>query len=406
MRVLMTAWAWPTHYTPMVPLVWALRAAGHDVCVASQPALTGVITESGATAVPVGHDLDHDEVRQRAMRDLRLTDVPQAPPPGASTAGWSPSAVDRLRRVFGVFTAYTEAMIDPLLEFARGWGPDLIVYEPTTYAGPLAAAVLGVPAVRHIHGVDVTYQAKAVVPELIAPVAARLGIPAPDVLGQVTIDPCPPSMQAPGDVRRVAVRFVPYNGPAVTPDWLRAAPVRRRICVTWGTSTTRLAGTATFLAPRVIAAAEKMNVDVIAALSPRDAQALGEVPVSVRVAPALALHLVLPTCDAVIHQGGNGTILTSALYGVPQLILPQLPDQVFNAGRVAETGAGLSLRGDQAGEDALGGRLEEILTAPGYRANAMRIRDEMRAMPPPAYAVPKLQALAGPLIVRSLYART
>ncbi|MET9068873.1 hypothetical protein [Streptosporangium sandarakinum] len=58
---------------------------------------------------------------------------------------------------------------------ARHWRPDLVVFEPTSYAGPLVAALLGVPAVRHIHGVDMTYQARDIVPEVLAPTAARLG---------------------------------------------------------------------------------------------------------------------------------------------------------------------------------------------------------------------------------------
>jgi UDP:flavonoid glycosyltransferase YjiC (YdhE family) len=406
MRVMLTSWAWATHYTPMVPLVWALRAAGHDVRVASQPALTDVITSSGATAVPVGPDLDHDEVRQRVMRNLRLTEVPDAPPPGASMTAWSPDAIARVRRVFGVFVAYAEAMSDDFLEFARAWRPDLILYEPTTYAGPLIAAALGIPAVRHIHGVDVTYQARDVVPELLAPLADRLGVARPDIMGEATIDPCPPSMQIPTGIRPIPVRYVPYNGPAVFPDWLRAAPGRRRICVTWGTSTTRLSGMETFLPPRVIAAAGDMDIEIIMALSAHDAAAIGEVPASVRVVEALPLHLLLPTCDAVIHQGGNGTLLTSALHGIPQLVLPQLPDQVFNTDRLVETGAAVSLRADQASLEAIRDRLEDILTEPEYQINAGRIRVEMLTMPPPSDVIPELEALAGSFTARSFHAHT
>src|SRR5262245_27414949 len=102
MRVLMTSWAWPSHYLPMVPLGWALRAAGHEVRVASQPALGQVITDSGQVAVATGPDLDHEDVHRRVMRNLRLDAVPDAPPPGTSMQRWTPEKRERVRRVFGV----------------------------------------------------------------------------------------------------------------------------------------------------------------------------------------------------------------------------------------------------------------------------------------------------------------
>ncbi len=400
MRVLMASWAWPTHYTPLVPVAWALRAAGHEVRVASQPALQKTITDSGAVAVPTGPDLDHDEVRRRSMQGLRLTQVPEAPPSGGSTASWSPEAVARLSRVFGVFVAYAEAMADDLLSFARHWRPDLIVYDPTTYAAPLVAATLGIPAVRHVHGVDVTYQAREVVPALLAPLAERLGAGPPDVMGVATIDPCPPSLQIASDLRRIPVRYVPYNGPAVLPDWARDDTRRRRLCVTWGTSTTRLEGSATFLPPRVVAAARDLDTEIVMALTEHDAAAMGELPAGVRVAESLPLHLFVASCSAVVHQGGNGTLLTAARYGVPQLILPQLRDQQFHAGRLADAGAGLSLPPGEADDAAIRDGLRAVLDDPRYTARASQIADEMLATPPPSCAVPELEALACPSLTR------
>ena len=169
MRVLMTSWAWPSHYLPMVPLGWALRAAGHEVRVASQPALAPVITDSGQVAVATGADLDHAEVHRRVMGGLRLDGVPQAPAPGATMRQWTPDRRDRVRRVFSVFGAYAEAMLDDLYGFAQQWRPDLIVFDPTTFAAPAVAAALGIPCVRHIHGVDVTYQAADVMANSLPP---------------------------------------------------------------------------------------------------------------------------------------------------------------------------------------------------------------------------------------------
>jgi UDP:flavonoid glycosyltransferase YjiC (YdhE family) len=395
MRVLMTSWAWPSHYLPMVPLGWALRAAGHEVRVASQPALAPTITDSGQVAVATGPDLVHADVHQKVMRDLRLTAVPHAPAPGATMRQWAPEARDRVRRVFAVFNEYADAMLDDLYEYAREWRPDLIVFDPTTFAAPLVGAALGIPTVRHIHGVDVTYQARDVIAELVAPLAARLGRSDVEPLGTATVDPCPPSMQSPANVVRIPTRYVPYNGRAVLPDWLRGPRHSDRpiLCITWGTSTTRIAGFQLFAPPVVLSAVDGLDLDIVVTLTGPEADAFTDVPPGVRVVKGLPLHLVLPHCDAVVHQGGNGTILTAAYHGVPQLALPQLPDQTFHTRQFVTTGAGVSLLREDAAAPNIRAALTRLLNEPRYRAAADRLRAEMHAMPTPAEIVPDLTTL-------------
>jgi UDP:flavonoid glycosyltransferase YjiC (YdhE family) len=394
MKVLLTSWAWPSHYLPMAPLGWALRAAGHEVRVASQPALAPVITDSGQVAVATGPDLDHAEVHRRVMGGLGLDRVPHAPAPGATMGDWRPEARERVRRVFGVFAAYSDAMLDDLWTFARGFSPDLVVYDPTTIAGPVVAAALGVPALRHIHGVDVTYQARDVLAEFTAPLAARLGLDAVDPLGTATVDPCPPAMQSPADVTRLLTRYVPYNGPAVVPDWLREPSDRPRAALTWGTSTTRIAGRHLFAPPIVLEGLRDLDLDVVVTVTGADADLLTDLAPNVRVVRSLPLHLLLPSCDLLIHQGGNGTLLTGAAHGLPQLVLPQLPDQTFHTGRYVGTGAGLSLSPGEVTPEVVRGAVTDLLTDPRYGTAARRLAAEMAATPPPSALVPELERLA------------
>jgi UDP:flavonoid glycosyltransferase YjiC (YdhE family) len=396
MRVLVTTWAWPSHYLPLVPTVWALQAAGHDVRVASQPRLTKVITDSGAVAVAVGPDLDHDEVRRRSMRELYLPSVPQAPKAGEGMGGWTPERRAKVARVFGTFVAYADAMLDDLLDYARWWQPDLVIFDPTTYAGPLVAAALNVPAVRHTHGVDVIYQAREVVAELVAPLAARIGVSDVDLLGARTIDPCPPSLQLESDVRREFVRWVPYNGPAVRPSWLEP-PTRPRICLTWGTSTSRLTGEETFKLPDVIAWTRDLDCESIVCVTTEDAATLrkriGDDVPDVHIAENLPLHMVLADCAAIVHQGGNGTLLTASSFGVPQLALPQLPDQTFHCRQMAESGAGIVLENGEADAGSVRAALEELLTDERYRIAAGKLRTEIANQPAPSEIVDRLEQL-------------
>ncbi|UNO40753.1 nucleotide disphospho-sugar-binding domain-containing protein [Streptomyces sp. MST-110588] len=402
MRVLVTAWAWSSHHLPLVPMLWALRSQGHEVYVASQPALRRAVTDAGAVFVQAGQDVDHAGLRRRYMNGLAHVDVPEAPPPGASATHWSREQREKVARVFGVFAARADLMADATLDFARSWRPDLVMYEPTSYAGPLTAAALGVPAVRHIHGVDLTYQARELVPALLAPTARRLGLDGVDILGDATVDPCPPGLQIPAEVNRLPVRYVPYNGPAVLPDWTRSdggpwartPSGRPRICLTWGATTSDLGGKESFLPPRAVAALDGLDAEIVVAVGARDRERFGPVPDNVRVVSGVALHHLLPSCSALIHQGGFGSTLTGLHYGVPQLVLAQLPDQVFAAQRLAAAGAGSVLTRAEFSAEAVRTRVEDLLHAPGHRAAALSLSREMRAQPSPADLVPALERLA------------
>jgi rhamnosyltransferase subunit B len=60
--------------------------------------------------------------------------------------------------------------------------------------------------------------------------------------------------------------------------------------------------------------------------------------------PFVPLHLVLPQCRAVVHSASLGTTGTVLASGLPSLATPLLFDQIWNAYRTAQLGAGLVLR--------------------------------------------------------------
>jgi UDP:flavonoid glycosyltransferase YjiC (YdhE family) len=382
MRVLFVSWAWPSHYYPMVPLAWAMRAAGHDVRIAGQPGLQAAIRTSGLPSVSVGRDIDVIS-RQRPLLE-RVGPVRVRVP------------LDQLRgkitQAFRIFADLAEVMLDDLLSFAGTWRPDMVVYEPTTYAGPLAAAVLGVPAVRHTWGIDYTYRAHEYEPEVLAPLCARLGLPGVETLGAVTVDVCPPSLQVPTTYPRLGMRYIPYNGPGLLPRWLTEPKDRPRVCVTWGTSNTRL-DEGLFLADDVVKAVEDVDAEVVVTVTPADHDRLRPVPSHLRVVEALPLHLLVPSCDLVIHQGGLGTTLTSAWAGVPQLVIPQLHDQGLNALQLKATGAGSLVYGVEATPQLIREAAGEVLGTAGYRTAARTLATEMSRQPAPHETVSALREL-------------
>ncbi|MFV2013761.1 glycosyl transferase family 28, partial [Micromonospora sp. LOL_027] len=60
--------------------------------------------------------------------------------------------------------------------------------------------------------------------------------------GQVTIDPTPAWMQLALSVNRLAVRYVPFNGPSAIPRWIYDPPRRPRVCLSLGVSGRELLG--------------------------------------------------------------------------------------------------------------------------------------------------------------------
>jgi UDP:flavonoid glycosyltransferase YjiC (YdhE family) len=119
---------------------------------------------------------------------------------------------------------------------------------------------------------------------------------------------------------------------------------------------------------------------------------LGEVPDGVRVLCDAPLRSVLPGADLVVHQGGAGTALTAGLSAVPQLVLPQLPDQVTNADNLVAAGVARVLRPGRADPEAVRGAARALLT--GYTEAAQRLQAEILAQPTPAEVVPRLEQVA------------
>ncbi|MDA0638390.1 activator-dependent family glycosyltransferase [Nonomuraea sp. MCN248] len=405
MRVLIVTHAEKTHFLGMTPLAWALRTAGHEVRVASQPALADVVTAAGLDAVPVG--ADHSHWRLMRSYDLfgRLTS-PQ-PPFGRAAdpladVGWE-YVRDGYRRVVPWWwRLINDPMVDDLVAFCRAWRPRLVIWGAISYAGALAARACGAAHARMPWGADIFGRMRAHALRLMAgrppaeredPLAAWLGARARAygmefreelTEGQFTIDCIPPSMQVEVDppLERVRLRYVPYNGRAVVPDWLRRPPERPRVCLSWGVSSHERHGTFAVPAGDVLDALADLDVEVVV-LGPRDPADARPLPANARARAFAPLAVLLPTCAAVINHGGWGTVNTAAYHGVPQLVVPSWFDTPLTARRLADGGASLTLPAHEAEPGVIREMVRRLVEEPGFRRAAGRLRDEMHAMPSP-----------------------
>ncbi|QKV73662.1 glycosyltransferase [Amycolatopsis sp. Hca4] len=89
------------------------------------------------------------------------------------------------------------------------------------------------------------------------------------------------------------------------------------------------------------------------------------------------LHALFARSAAVVHHGGAGTTTVAARAGVPQVVVAQMVDQPYWAGRVAELGIGVAHEGPTPTVDSLSSALDRAL-APGTAARAREVAAAMR----------------------------
>ncbi|GAA3111117.1 activator-dependent family glycosyltransferase [Streptomyces rectiviolaceus] len=415
MRVLLTAFAQDAHLNGIVPLAWALRTAGHEVRVASQPAAVESITRAGLTAVPVGGDHRMDDVIRTVGPGMLVhhleRDYLENRPERLS--------LDYLRASNAMLTATfyaqinNDTMIDALVDYARFWKPDLVLWEPFTFAGAVAAKASGAAHARLLSFPDLFSNAhlalrerQAKVPgelrddpleEWLAYTLERHGADFdPDVVtGQWSVDQMPPGVRMELGLPTVPMRYVPYNGPnpAVVPDWLREPPARRRVCLTLGLTIRDTEFPNAIDVNDVFASIADLDVEVVATLSEKELAQVSRVPDNTRVVDHVALLALMPSCSAIVHHGGAGTWATAAVHGVPQVALGWMWDAIYRAQRVEELGAGLHLHSDGLSVEVLRDKLVRVLEEPSFGEGARRLRRSMLAAPSPNEVVPRIEKL-------------
>ncbi|HVM01566.1 MAG TPA: glycosyltransferase [Acidimicrobiales bacterium] len=384
MRVLATCVPGYGHLHPMVPLALALGGAGHQVAFATEERFCRRVEQVGLPAIPAG--MGPGKVFERTLA------LPDVAPPGPDHAARFGA------QMFAAVAA--PAKVPDLVEAVGRWRPDLVVTDVTDFAGPVAAAVAGVPCVAHGLGPLFPMELFEAAEELVAP-TWRAWRQEPRPLGGMFdaayLDTCPPSLR-PGDAGRVStvtrpLRPVPFDAlPSESlPPWADDLGARPVVYVTLGTVENE--------APGVLeAAVEGLRdepVDLVVTVGPsRDPDELGPQPPHVHVERYVAQSLLLPRCEVVVAHGGSGTMLAALALGLPLLLLPQGANQFANAERCAALGVAVCLGPAEVGPDAVRRAVRRLREDPSYRSGAGAVAAEIAAMPPPDDVVPDLVALA------------
>jgi glycosyltransferase (activator-dependent family) len=425
MRVLFTIFPATAHLYPVVPLAWALQSAGHEVVVASHagvvdPGVIANISAAGLTAVPLGTP----EELPAALGPHTGDTKPDRPSLGfdahepEETDGWR-SARAILTGMFRLqYPEPEEAgarrpVLDNLVDFARDWRPDLVLWDPLMFPAPIAARVSGAAHARLVWGTDnIAVIHERTKRELadpdseltehpwlswFGPILERYGLEFEDemLLGQWTLDLTQSRMRAPLDLTYIPVRRVPYTGAASLPDWLHGRPERPRTVLSLGVSRRKIFGKYSgFPMREFFESVSALDIEVVATLNSQQLDAVGTLPDNVRALPYVPLNQVLPTSSAIIHHGGGGTFASAVAFQVPQLVMPLVMwDEMVTARYVARMGAGLVADPESLDVTGLRKQFVQLLEDPSFQLGARRLYDEMLAAPAPKDVVPLLERL-------------
>lgn len=381
---------------PLIPLAWAARAAGHEVLVATTSRITEVVAGAGLAVADVFPDRDvwNELVSEVAGRIKAGDGAPRNP--------------------FGLFT---RTMTGGTIDAGRRFDADLVVYSSDHRAGALASVALGRPALEVGNRVswsmrDIEFRDRHRSfndDDIVAGLRASLGIPAGGPVRVARIDPRPPSMgglvaDEPDEHDGVPwwpMRFVPFNGGVVLPDWALREPDSPRVCVTLGTVVPAMSGTSSLTV--ALEALGGMDVEVVLAEGAADLGPLADaLPANVRRVGYLPLSAFLPGCSLIVHHGGSGTTAAPLHYGVPQLVLPSFADNPMSAERVVARGVGLSHDPSAIDVPTVRALAERLLTEPAFAGAAAEVAAEMATQPSPSTVIERVTAaLQRPVAVGS-----
>jgi MGT family glycosyltransferase len=131
---------------------------------------------------------------------------------------------------------------------------------------------------------------------------------------------------------------------------------------------------------------------VLMSIGKVDAASLGAAPENFELREFVPQLQVLSQASLFLTHGGMNSVSEALWHEVPLLVFPQHGDQHLVAARVAELGAGLTLRPPDIQPGKLREMADRVLSEPAFRAGARRIADSFRAAGGPRRAASEILA--------------
>lgn len=363
-------------YFPVVPLAWALRAAGHEVLVASPESMAATVNGSGLPHVATYGPMH--------MREVMLHDRAGTPLAQADT---EEGLLEQVGRGFGRLAART---LDGMLAITEAWRPDAIIGEAHAFSAGVAAKIHGIPWFENGIGIGYRSDIDGWTAVELAPELERLGfdaLPEPDVV----LDTCPAIIRPEDVVAGQPMRCVQYDTPAPVPSWVFEKRDRPRIMITLGTILPNSpAGPAIF--NELVRTLPSLGVELVLAMPDEAVAKLAPLPDAVVAAGWMPLTSVLPACDLTVHHAGGGSTMSSLIAGLPQLLAPGvMAEQRDSAQRLCEFGAAKQLQSQEVEPAEVLEACRALLEDASYRDRASQLKQAIEEMPSPGAVVPVIE---------------
>ncbi|MGJ5750017.1 MGT family glycosyltransferase [Streptomyces puniciscabiei] len=376
------------HVNPAVGVAARLAAHGHRVAwVCADPAL----------------------VRRLAGADAEVFGC-AGPVPGAEGAVRPPDlrGAEALKFLWEWYLLpLADAMAPGARAAAEAFRPDVVVADQQAFAGALVAERLGLPwatsattSAEFTGAYDGLPKIADWLRDRLTELRTRIGDPSgttdprssphlllifstPELIG-------PPAPLAP---------HIHYVGPSLAGrpagpgfPWELLDQPRAKVLVTLGTANADAGGR--FLAECLTALRERADRVQAVIADPGGALVVPPGDKDVLVLPCVPQLALLERMDAVVCHAGHNTVCEALWHGVPLVVAPIRDDQPVVAGQVVDAGAGVRVRFGRVRADRLGAALDTVLTDPGHRAAAARIRSAFRAAGGARAAAAHLERLA------------
>ncbi|TDC67366.1 DUF1205 domain-containing protein [Micromonospora sp. KC207] len=406
MKVLFTVSNWAGHYMCMVPLAWALRAAGHDVKVACSPSQVRGVAAAGMMPVSV---LDGPDMMESARLGFYVQalytpqhmveqPLPLNPFTGRPMDSLADFDTDLLADYWKRTVTAVQRSYDNAVDYAAHYRPDLVVHDIMAVEGALVAELHHIPSVYFSPGFIGTIETEPGL-DLVSgdPVTEfrKYGVEWSRHQIRYAIDPSPDVAIPPmGDALRIPIRYQPYNGSQDVDPWLLGPRRGKRVCVVWGNSATGVFGAQVPALRHAVDAAAQRGVEVVITAASSEVEGLGALPPNVRVLSNCPLELILPDCDLLVHHGSANCYMNGLAMGVPQLSLALNYDALIYGRRLDPQGATKTLPGLKASREEVEEALGSVLYDHRFRVAAQRMRESVTTGPTAVQVAELLARLA------------
>ena len=313
----------------------------------------------------------------------------------------SRAPAERSAAALGYFLAKTEAWLPAMTGLIEELRPEVIIRETTFWASWLAGDLTGTPvATFYFHAPTPVSRLNAITGGKFSAARVRAGLPEDPELSSMehwlTLVGLPASWIGSDQTLRATTHLIQPPEPEATDDGSLDAlfdglPDRPTVYVTLGTTFNAEPG----VFEMVLEGLHDVDANVIATTGRSiDPASLGQQPEHVRLTRYVPQGALLLRRDAVVAHGGYGSLMGALKHGLPVVSVPlAASDNVTNASRLEQLGAGLAVHEDARSPGAITDAVRSVLDDGGYRVAAKALAEEIAALPSPRDAARLLEQL-------------